>query len=390
MKIDQSVMGLYSQRKAVQHNTVKETLKAWVGEDPANAQTITRERQFGEGEAVELNLSRQAAAAFKRRADMLAADHDQRQLRAQSPPAQSHAPIRHKSAAVASVDDQSEEDIAAPELRMLMILFGKMFGISFKLFSLDDAADEPQDSVRPTSAGGAEAAAAPTQNGPAGWGLEYHYEESYFESETTAFSASGLIRTADGQEIQFNLQLEMSRQFMTRTQLDVRLGDAAAPKDPLVINFEGRAAQLTDRKFAFDLDADGQMDQIAFVGPHSGFLAIDRNDDGVVNNGTELFGPQTGQGFTELAALDSDGNSWLDENDADFGRLRVWMKDAQGVDQLHTLAAVGVGAIYLNPVSSEFGLKDQQNTQLGQIRTTSVFLTEQGSAGTVQQVDLVV
>lgn len=64
------------------------------------------------------------------------------------------------------------------------------------------------------------------------------------------------------------------------------------------------AASLTERDFAFDIDLDGHADQIAFVGTGSGFLALDRNGDGEINDGSELFGPESGDGFAELAAYD--------------------------------------------------------------------------------------
>ena len=61
--------------------------------------------------------------------------------------------------------------------------------------------------------------------------------------------------------------------------------------------------------------SDGRKDNISFVQPGSGFLAVDKNNDGKINNGKELFGPNTGNGFDELAKYDSDGNQWIDESD---------------------------------------------------------------------------
>ena len=65
-----------------------------------------------------------------------------------------------------------------------------------------------------------------------------------------------------------------------------------------MLNFGGSAAELTTTRFAFDIDSDGRQDQIAFVGANSGFLALDRNSDGVIGDGRELFGPTTGQGLS--------------------------------------------------------------------------------------------
>lgn len=136
----------------------------------------------------------------------------------------------------------------------------------------------------------------------------------------------------------------MSREFLREQSVSVRLGDAVL-KDPLVLNFDGAAAELTTTRFSFDIDSDGKPDQIAFVGANSGFLALDRNNDGVINDGGELFGPSTGQGFAELAAYDEDSNQWIDENDSIYQNLRIWSKNAEGQDQLVSLGQRGVGIL---------------------------------------------
>ena len=126
----------------------------------------------------------------------------------------------------------------------------------------------------------------------------------------------------------------MTRVYVEQTDISLRLGDAVKQKkDPLVINFNGSAAQLTSTKFSFDIDTDGTTENISFAAPGSGFLALDKNHDGKINDGSELFGPASGNGFKELAAYDQDGNQWIDENDAVFSRLKVWSKDGEGKDR---------------------------------------------------------
>ena len=221
-----------------------------------------------------------------------------------------------------------------------------------------------------------------------GWGLEYNYHESYYEQAKMSFAAQGMVRTADGREIGFAVNLNMSREFAGRLDINLRAGDAAV--DPLVINFDGNAPALTDAKYSFDIDCDGLEDQISFVGPGSGFLALDINGDGQVNNGGELFGPGSGDGFAELAQYDEDGNGWIDEADSIYSRLRIWTKDAEGNDVLFALGQKGVGAIFLGSVGTPFEMKDQENNLDGQVRNSGIFLYESGLAGTVQQIDLVV
>jgi hypothetical protein len=220
------------------------------------------------------------------------------------------------------------------------------------------------------------------------YALEYERHESWFEAETTEFSAQGKVLTSDGREINFELNLSMSRSFYEESHFSVRMGNV---KDPLVLNFAGTAAELSDAKFRFDLDADGEQDDIHALKPGSGFLVFDRNQDGKVNDGRELFGALTGDGFGELAALDEDGNGWIDENDSAWTRLYVWEKDAAGQDRLRSLKDANVGAISLAHVNTPFSIKDQNTHQLqGEIRATGVFLQETGGVGTIQKIDLAV
>lgn len=221
-----------------------------------------------------------------------------------------------------------------------------------------------------------------------GWGLRYNYSHFHTEQESMTFSAAGTVQTADGRTIDIAAAVQMSRSFVQQENIQIRAGDAL--KDPLVINFDGPAAQLTEQKFQFDIDSDGTADSLSFVRPGSGFLALDKNGDGIINNGKELFGADSGNGFADLAAYDGDGNGWIDENDSIYDKLRIWTKDAEGKDQLLALGAKGIGAIYVGNVSTEFALKDSSNQLQGQLRRSGIFLREDGSVGTMQQIDLAV
>lgn len=226
------------------------------------------------------------------------------------------------------------------------------------------------------------------QQGPVskGWGLEYQRDVYYSETEAMSFSSTGTVVTSDGKNIQFDVQLNMSRSFVSESHLSIKAGDAMV--DPLVINFGQPSQMLTKNKFSFDLDLDGKNDQISFTQAGSGFLAYDKNGDGTINDGSELFGPKTGNGFLELAAFDTDGNNWIDENDPIFDKLQIWTKDETGADQLFAIGKKGIGAIYLGSVDSSFSLKDESNNSQGQIQQTGIFLRENGSAGTISHVDI--
>ena len=212
--------------------------------------------------------------------------------------------------------------------------------------------------------------------------------ERIHEQESTCFSSTGKITTVDGCSLDFKLDLTMNRNFECERKM-TEAGQAVL-RDPLVINFDGKAAELSGKRIAFDLDADGQAETIARLGSSSGYLAIDRNADGRVNDGSELFGTRSGNGFDDLARLDNDGNHWLDENDAAYDSLRIWRQTAAGQDSLTTLREAGVGALYLGSTETPFDLTDDENKMLGHIRASGAYLTERGGVGSLQQIDLAI
>jgi hypothetical protein len=221
-----------------------------------------------------------------------------------------------------------------------------------------------------------------------GWGIDYQYHKTVEEHSRMAFASTGSVTTEDGRQINFDLKFLVSRDFISSTDISIKAGDALM--DPLVINFRSPSASLTDRNYYFDIDMDGRKDNIAFAAEGSGFLALDKNGNGIIDDGSELFGPSSGNGFGELAEYDLDGNNWIDENDEIYEKLRIWTIGESGEKQLIALGQAGVGAIYLGSVTSNFALKDNANNSLGQISRTGIFLHEDGRAGTIQHVDLTV
>ncbi|PWB58611.1 MAG: hypothetical protein C3F18_02210 [Nitrosomonadales bacterium] len=353
MKIASSDITLSSQHASVEQHSLRESLRAWVGTERPDFER--RGRPLNRPAADPVSISAQGKAA-------------------------------QKADAVSDAQEALDND---PRMQLLISMVEAMTGRKIRILSLKNLQSTGAPPAEPLQ--DPKSARQQAADQPAGYGVEYERHETRYEAEQTSFSAQGVARTADGKEITFNLQLSMNREHLEQSDVSVRLGDAARQtKDPLVINFNGNAAQLTAAKFSFDLNADGSAEQISFVTPGSGFLALDRNQDGEINNGSELFGPASGNGFSELAACDQDGNLWIDENDAVFSQLKVWSRDAQGNDQLTTLKAAGVGALYLGNASTEFSLKDASNRLDGQVRSSGIYLSESGSAGTMQQIDLAV
>jgi hypothetical protein len=356
MIIQSSAIEMASKHSYVEKSEVQESLRIW--KDGANGENAAAAQSGGSASPYEVKISDLAKK-------MLAAGETA------------------ESSATDSALQLSEEDKMKIELleRFIEHLTGKKF--RFRI--LDRLRGNGQAAQSGSAAPAAQGNGQPARKG---WGMVYNYHESHYEAEKLSFQAAGVVKTADGREINFAVDMKMSRQFYSETNVNIRAGDALT--DPLAINYAAPGVSLTDQKYAFDIDADGDQDQISFVGQGSGFLALDKNSDGKVNDGSELFGPQSGNGFADLAAYDSDGNNWIDENDAVYGQLRIWTKDAQGQDAMFSLSEAGVGAIYLGNVDTAFAVKDASNQLQGQLRQTGVFLKEDGGAGTIQQIDLAV
>lgn len=221
-----------------------------------------------------------------------------------------------------------------------------------------------------------------------GWGISYNSYEEESKEQRVDFSAKGKVVLEDGREIQVDYRLHMSEWSYKRTSESFKAGDALI--DPIVINYDVPSTNLTQEKFEFDIDMDGAKDQISFATKGAGFLAIDKNGNDEIDDGSELFGPRTNDGFSELAEYDDDGNGWIDENDEIFSQLRIWERDESGASKLLSLGEVGIGAIYLKDATTLFDLSDDQLDLQGKVRTSSIFLREDGTAGSVHEIDLVV
>ena len=356
MKIATAAVSLASTHALHEEHAREETLRFWLG----------NERPVFSGEkgpaAAQVQISPEARQLHQAAAQSLVGD---------------------AAAAATPPDVSPPED---PKLKAMRLILEALTGKKIRITSFEPASAE-NSAAYPGAAQGANPADSPPVR--QGWGLEYDLVETVREQESLNFSATGQVVTADGQTTDFQLQLTMQREFSSTSGVQVRGGDARLV-DPLVINFNGQAAELSGGRFAFDLNADGNNEQISGLASGSGFLALDRDQDGKINNGLELFGPASGQGFGELAQLDSDGNGWLDENDPRYAELRIWMRDEAGNDSLTSLAEKKVGAILLNPAKTAFALKESGNGLLGQLRESSIFLGENGGVGTVQEIDLAV
>ncbi|MBU2591569.1 MAG: hypothetical protein KKC21_06085 [Nitrospinae bacterium] len=130
-------------------------------------------------------------------------------------------------------------------------------------------------------------------------------------------------------------------------------------RDPLILDLDGDGTETigVDAGAYFDHDANGFAEQIGWASPDDGLLVLDRNNDGLINNGRELFGDNTllksgaiaTDGLQALADLDDNGDGKIDINDAAFAELKVWQDtNSDGIsaaEELHTMEELGIKSL---------------------------------------------
>ncbi|WP_104721971.1 hypothetical protein [Helicobacter mesocricetorum] len=213
--------------------------------------------------------------------------------------------------------------------------------------------------------------------------------------QSLEISIQGSIVGKDGVKKDLNININISQSFMQNLQINSTSDKVQQPTkynepiDPLVIDYEGNGTELSDVKMSFDLDSDGKKDQISTLRKGSGFLALDKNNDGIINNGNELFGTQSGDGFKDLAKYDANRDGRIDKEDPIYDKLRIWIPNQKGEGELVGLGEKGIGVIYLNPKESQEMMRGEEGDLLGIKQKTADFLYNDGRVGQIHHIDLI-
>ncbi|MET3644414.1 calcium-binding protein [Streptococcus gallinaceus] len=161
----------------------------------------------------------------------------------------------------------------------------------------------------------------------------------------------------------------------------------AAPVDPLILDMAGNGFHPTTlgQGAHFDLDQNGFAEKMNWISGDDAMLVIDKNENGIIDDGNEVFGDQTrlkdGQyaknGFEALREYDSNQDGLISSEDVDFGKLLIWQDNgnAQTEDgELVSLKEAGIQSIQLE--YSQFGEESDTGVTFG---NTATFTKVDGS-----------
>ncbi len=167
-------------------------------------------------------------------------------------------------------------------------------------------------------------------------------------------------------------------------------------RDPLALDLDGDGLETvgTTAGVLFDHDASGVRKNTGWIKADDGLLVFDRNNDGVINNGRELFGDNTlkydGSGtcadaFEALAQEDTNGDGVVNHLDDNWGSLKVWRDlNQDGISQaeeLFTLEELGITSLNLDKKAAN------QNVAGGVLVSQGSYTKEDGSTGLTGQFD---
>ncbi len=164
-----------------------------------------------------------------------------------------------------------------------------------------------------------------------------HFELD-FEMEMSSVTETTLAELRDqGIQVQ-TTRLEQYQRVSLHVEFTGVLAQGQLQQsDPLVLDLGDDGVQLSSAfdGEAFDINADGKTDRTAFVRGNDAYLALDRDGNGAIDDGRELFGDQHGarNGFEELARFDDNRDGLIDRTDSVFERLRL-LYDRNGDNQV--------------------------------------------------------
>jgi len=192
----------------------------------------------------------------------------------------------------------------------------------------------------------------------------------------------------DGQSLLVDYSFALTSEHTQYQHLEM---SASALKDPLIIQFSQQGlGQIIDTQ-GFDINSDNKLDTLPVFSGDVGYLVYDKNQNNKADNGGELFGPKSGDGFADLALLDSNNNGFIDSDDDAFEEIYIWQPEADDLaEQWLSLAEANIQAISTSAIATPFSFYNDNNEVSAQLRQSSFALSDAGIGYGVHQVDVVI
>ncbi|WP_343742762.1 beta strand repeat-containing protein [Herbaspirillum huttiense] len=220
------------------------------------------------------------------------------------------------------------------------------------------------------------------KNGNVTLGSTYDGNDAYFQNLSSYYINNALAREAiapqwEVKTAQMQAQAGLSNAGLTETQRAANLGELASPIsadstvetwNPIALDFGGGLAttSLNGSSVEFNVDGTDNLDanltgskdtqylhQTAWLNKTDGFLVLDENLNGAIDNGEEMFSDSqvaTGyRGISSLATYDANGDGVINSIDPVFSQLGIWI-DTQGTGRMtsssyHSLASLGIASL---------------------------------------------
>jgi hypothetical protein len=183
-----------------------------------------------------------------------------------------------------------------------------------------------------------------------------------FQSTTTGPNGQMDVQ---GQRVSISIQaMHMEFQSGGAQQGGQQNGQQSA--DPLVLDIQGNGIDLTGAANGafWDLTGSGKPVQAATVRGDDGLLFVDKNHDGRLTSGKELFGDQTGyaDGYANMASQDANRDGVIDSRDPIFTDLRVYQDPkGDGAGEIFSLGQLGIKSLDL--ASKDVSAEDSNGNQ---------------------------
>ena len=215
----------------------------------------------------------------------------------------------------------------------------------------------------------------------------------YLFNQDVAVAYAKAIEEGDNEKAE-----ELIKMIQDETGRYDEAGSAQPPKDPLIIDLGENGIVLTtiDDGVNFDLDNNGFSEKTAWIGDEDGFLVLDRNNNGLIDNGGELFGDQvslsnglkSSSGFEVLAELDKNEDGLINNEDDIYDKLMVWIdKNHNGkseIDEIVNLRTLNITEMSLNHETKNI-IDEITGSRIAEIASVTIADEESSSISSINE-----